>query len=120
MENWVPNKSYAQLLKIQHIIDEYFIFKTSFRPTRTVELQELIRFVRDIQGYYFDKSRFDKLTEFNPNLYRLIRLNGVSLVKCPAFKQEQMDDRARRTKVAMIRYCRRESMEGCSMGNGNV
>lgn len=56
--DWVPDKSSAQLLRIQTTIDEYFLFKASFRPNRVVELEQLIKYIRDIQGFYFNRARF--------------------------------------------------------------
>ena len=103
LENWRPNKEEAQLLSVQQIIDEFFIFKSNFRPSRTIELIELIKYVRDIQGYYFERRRLDRLLLLNPSVYKLIRINGRPFIKCGAIKEEDIGVRLHKTKISMAR-----------------
>ena len=88
IQQWRPDKSFAQLIKIQEIIDNYFLFNSNYRSNRIITLQKLVEYVRDVQGYYFDRSRLDKLVFLNQNLYKLLKIEQEWFIKCPVFKEE--------------------------------
>jgi hypothetical protein len=63
------------LLAIQKIIDEYFIFKGSMRGSQIAKLSDIIIYVRDINGYFFNNDVLNYILSINPKLYKIISMH---------------------------------------------
>lgn len=59
------------MLAIQSIIDDYFMFKSNVRDSRSARVGELVAYVRDIKGYYFNMTVLYNMMDINQELYKL-------------------------------------------------
>jgi hypothetical protein len=65
----------SSLLAIQKLIDEYFIFKVSMRGRKVTKLSDIIMYVRDVNGYFFNTDVLNGIIGINPKLYKIISIN---------------------------------------------
>ena len=62
------------MLAIQKLVDEYFIFRMTMRGSQIVKLCDIVKYIRDVNGYYFNQNVLTSMLNINPKLYKLINL----------------------------------------------
>lgn len=57
------------MLACQNLIDEYFMFRSNLRQSQVTKIDEIINYIQNIKGYYFNIGVLNRMIALNPNLY---------------------------------------------------
>lgn len=89
------------MLAIQKLIDDYFMFRLSMRNNSTARVADVIKYIRDINGYFFSLEILTDMMEINPKLYKIIIMDKQKYLKCPKLTLSSIQRRLLSTKIKM-------------------
>lgn len=78
------------MLACQNLIDEYFMFRSNLRQSQVTKIDEIINYIQNIKGYYFNIGVLNKMIALNPSLYTKFVNDEEKYLKCEKMTVDQI------------------------------
>lgn len=80
------------------------MFKSNMRGSDQARVVELVNYIREIKGYYFNMTVLQVILAGNPQLYQLLTLGTEKYLRCSVkLTPEVIERRVQTTKKKMYR-----------------